>query len=225
MAKADKKKKIAFIRTSSINDLARYACRFDQTPTELIRTVYKGESRIIAPGETVDGHVLFYYTPSASKESIVKYIAGFDERVEFTDEIDLSQTDTYYMSIVDAELSGLISENPEKISNVAFVKIGKADQLVRTVIKKAIENENIEKAYSFSYKGKAVLGAFDLFDELDDEQKIFYYTFMDSLPKEGFIRYDYSNNKMDFSNEIGEHSYMYAKKIELAEPFPFFNLE
>jgi len=103
-----------------------------------------------------------------------------------------------------------------------MIKVGRYESLVKSLVKKAVEKEEIEKAYIFEKNSKYYIGVFDLLEELTDNKKSFYYAELKEYSESSFIRYNYSSDKIEFTKDFGEHSYLYIKLINLAEPFPFF---
>ena len=78
--------------------------------------------------------------------------------------------------------------------------------------------------YAFSMKGKSFLCGFDMIDELCDDRKTFYYAAVKDKKRGGFAKYGYADNTFGFTDTVGEHSYIYIKIINLAEPFQFFKM-
>jgi len=227
MAKKDKNeregaKKIMYIKAKSLDDIVRYACRFDSSPGELLSAKVDGEDRLIALGESIDDSNIAYYTSSTTTSKIIKYDFGASEnKIEFIHSID-QKPNSQYIEIVSFETFPFKTTKTLKKELIAQIKVKGSDDLIKSVIRKAVEKEEIGSAYVFSSRGKTYIAAFDIIESLTDSLKTFYYAEMHNYKNEEFARYDYSKNTIDFSDEFGEHTYLYVKLIKLAEPFPFF---
>ena len=114
--------------------------------------------------------------------------------------------------------AGLIPDGEVDTRSITDVR---ASDLIGFAIKKAAKDESLSQLFSFDWKGRRVVGAFNLVDGLADGKTAFYYSFCEEKTL-GFARYDYREDRVDFSDSMGEHAYMYAKVVNLAEPFPFF---
>ena len=80
--------------------------------------------------------------------------------------------------------------------------------------------------YCFKDKklGKAVLFGFDLIDALSNEKRYIYYTIVELSLVKNFAVYNYRENKTNFVDSVGEHSYLYLKVINLEEKPSFIKI-
>ncbi|MDE1850694.1 MAG: hypothetical protein KGH54_02775 [Candidatus Micrarchaeota archaeon] len=227
MAKKGRKEKggreLLYVEADTIEDIARWSSRFDSSAKELIISNEKGRHRIIALVESIQDISLALYKDVEVEADTLRYVYGNEQMpsAELVNNFE-QRTGSSYSNLIDIDLSKFKVAKPASIKDVRSVRIGKIDDLIKSVIKRAVIRDNIEYVYAFEYKGKSVLGVFDLIEELSDEKKTFYYSISNKKMKSGFARYRFATNTVDFSNEFGEHSYMYVKIINLASPFPFF---
>lgn len=219
-------KSLIFVKLESLDDLSRYVCNYDYTNAQLVSFKSGGAYRIFALGEEIGKSTIAYYVSNPKSEHAIGYtypsspsqkenshfVSG--ERQEGSNAINI-------ICIDDAKIS---DAKPKAKEIPSIAKLSSVHDLVTAALIQASGTETIPQIYSFVYKGKAVLCAFDVIEGLSDENKILYYSLPDKNQSGGFVRYKYSDNRIDFTEYMGEHSYMYAKIIHLAEPFPFFKM-
>lgn len=216
---------ILYIRAESLEDVCRYACKFDFGSDNLLLTHEKGSGRLMALGEHIGNSTLAYYVMVKKWKKTIRYVPAKGderERAEFTDSSAQQPSGTFNINVIEADLSPLKGENKVTQRDIAFIRLGDPEDLIKATLKKGVEEETLTQIYSFTRKGKRYLATFEMFKELENERKLFYYSPFNNKTHARYARYSYSDNKLDFTDSIGEHSYMYAKLINLAEPFPFF---
>ncbi|MDE1845842.1 MAG: hypothetical protein KGH53_00975 [Candidatus Micrarchaeota archaeon] len=219
-------KELLYIETETIEDLARFSSRFDSTAKEMLIYKVGGKHRIVGLAEQIEGKVIALYKDSEIDADTLRYVyvsEDHKESMEVASSIDQQrQSGSCYINLIDMDMSKFKVAKPEGVKGIACVRLNKLDDLVKSAIKRSVMRESIEMLYGFTHKGKTYLGAFDIIDELTDEKKTFYYSVANTKLKANFARYKFSTNTVDFSNDFGEHSYMYVKIINLAKPFAFF---
>ncbi|MGC8710286.1 MAG: hypothetical protein ACP5RF_01600 [Candidatus Micrarchaeia archaeon] len=230
MAKKNKKeggeeaKKLVYVKVSGLEDIVRYASKFDSNSRGLLNLNVDGSDRIVAIGESIDDSAIAYYINFKPREKIIRYDFGSDgDKITFTDSVDQNRLNSQYIEIIALDMLPFKTAKTVKKEALAQIKVKESNDLIKSIIRKAVENEEIGCAYVFNYKGKAYIAAFDVLEGLEDTIKTFYYAELHNYKNEGFARYDYSKNVIDFSNGFGEHTYLYVKLIRLAEHFPFFD--
>jgi len=215
-----KAKRILLVKAKSVLDLIRGACSFDTYSEDLLAVKKDDKTFLYLLGEQLDDTVVAYYVEAKEYGDFAIYSATTeDESVSFS-KIYNERFNAHYINIL--PLESFPFEESEYGNAPTIIKVGGCESLVRSLIKKAVEKEEIEKAYIFEKNGKYYLGAFDLLEELADSKKIFYYAELKNYNESSFIRYNYSSDKIEFTKEFGEHSYLYIKLVNLAEPFLFF---
>ena len=211
-----------YVKLASLNDLCRYVENFDYTASNIVCMKDGSSYRLMAFGEQLENVMLAYYVNTTSGERIISYTypssSGQEENSHFVEEIGTHPN--HYVNII--EIDGASFKTAKRLKPVPLVKISTPESLITAVIRRGMSGELLPQIYSFQHSGKAMLCAFDLIEELSEGQRTLYWAEARSKPKANFARYKYSDNKVDFADHMGEHSYMYAKIINLAEPFPFF---
>ncbi len=216
-------KKILWIKAKKDLDLVRGACSFDTYSKELLILKKNGKNILFLLGEELDDTTIAYYVENPASGRVIAYSASSEgERISYISRPMTEQLNLHYINILPIDSFPF---DESKKADVIKVGINESDSLIRSIIKKAIEKEEIERAYIFESKGKKFIGVFDLFEELTNSKKVFYYAELSSYAESAFIRYNYSSDKIEFTNEFGEHSYLYIKLVNLAEPFPFFSVQ
>lgn len=222
-------KNVLFVRLESLEDLARYACRFDSATAEVFYD--SGAGRLFAFGERIEDTLVAYYANAEKKAEAIRYAyasQGNAEIAELTDDVDAHPLRSCYINVIGIDMQKFPKAKGIEQKNINCIKVSGVKDLAKAVLKKAIDTEVLGSAYVFAHEGRAVVGAFDLVEELENDKRTFYYAIADNggaeARKASFIRYDYSSNSIDFTDEFGEHSYMYIKLIHLAGPFPGIRL-
>ncbi len=218
----DESLKIIFARLSSLNDLARYTCRFDSAALEVFYDESSG--KLFSFAERIGNALIAYYIDAGERSEGIQYayaVPGSGEAAEFTDTMDTQQLHSYYINIISVDMRHFQKAKEIGQKDINYVKVGNIKNLTKMILKKSIETEIIGSAYVFGYGSDIVVGAFDLVEELADGKKTFYYVIAKGgetdAKKACFIRYNYSIDSLEFTDEFGEHSYMYVKLIHLAE--------
>ena len=218
-SKKDKdESKILYLRAGSVEDLCRYACKFDFTSDTLLLS----NSRLIALGERVGETQIAYYAATGESGSVILYEpAGSEtkERASFTTNTDLPNKQ--YINVMRVDLSKFATTNSIETKDIQLIAVEDPLDLVRAVIRNASHDERLAHVYSFGSGAKRDLGAFDVIGGLSNDRLAFFYAHTGSSKVGNFARYDYRNNVLDFADGMEGHAYMYAKVINLAEPFPF----
>lgn len=221
-SKKEEKGGLLYVKAQSLADVLRCACRFDFNSDPLLLYKTKHDSKLIAIGSKVGESTLAYYFPVKATGRMALYTPASEGRAEiasFTDKTD--PLGKYYLNVVKADLGELrISKGIDRKS-VVLVRFDSMTDLVSIAIKKNAKEESLAQLYSFNYNGKQVVGGFEIVDGISEGKTSFCYAFGKGKTN-GFARYDYRESRVDFTDIMGEHAYMYAKVINLAEPYPFF---
>lgn len=225
-SKTQQGKSILYVKARSLNDLARLVCNFDYTAENLVLTKDGKGYRLLALGECIGDVTLSYYVNVPGKERLMQYtMPGPDSDQELSRFVSTAgERPSHYISIIETDLSVFKEAKDVTKKAVVGVRMGTFDDLISAVIMKAVRGEFFPHVYAFSEGSKTVFGAFDVFEELADDRKAFYYTVADYKKSGNFARYSYNTGKIDITDRLGEHAYMYVKIISLAEKFPFFKM-
>jgi hypothetical protein len=216
-----------YVKLESLESLARLACNFDYTSASILCAGFGSTQRIFVVVESIGDSPIAYYINVPGKESLISYTypdsPGQNENAHF---VKSAEHDQGVSSMAIIHIEGMAFSGASKVpkSSIHWIRLSSANDVVTAAIRKSAGTESLCNLYSFSFNGKSVICGFDLIDELGSESKLLYYAISSDQNGAKFARYKYSENKVDFTDCIGEHSYMYAKIIPLAEPFPFFNM-
>ncbi len=217
--KKDKEEsKLFYLRASSVEDLCRYACKFDFTSDTLLLA----GGRLIALGERVGETQIAYYSAVKESGSVIMYepaSEGSKERAAFTARTDLPNKQ--YISVMRADLGRFSTASTIDPKGVQLVNVHDPTDLVGAVIRNASHDERLAHLYAFGSGGDVTLAAFDVISALSNDRLAFFYVRAGRSKLGNFARYDYRSNVLDYVNTMEGHAYMYAKIINLAEPFPF----
>lgn len=176
-------------------------------------------------GETVGDAQLAYYINVQRRESAISYTypssGGQSENAHFID--PGTPYPDRYMSVISMEAEfAEASRVPAR--GIETIRLASSTDLVIAAIRKSAATETLCSLYAFRQGGREILCGFDLIEELGDDPRKLYYAAAPGAAQARFARYRYVDNRADFADYVGEHSYMYAKIIPLAEPFKFFNM-
>ncbi len=234
MSDTKKKKsgqKAAYVKLASLSDLCRLACGFDYSTEMLILSKFKGENRLMLPGERIENNLILYYVNVKDNVNIVKYMPQsetHEEEVSFANEIEPSeitgQHGVYYIHVLHVDLSRIDECKTIEEKKINLLKTGGIIDIIKGSIRDIEKNEKVGHVYSFQYKGNTIVGAFNILEEFCDDKDNFYYAVEKKGTKNAFIRYDYKTDNAEFTDKLDEHTYIYIKLINLAEPFPFFKM-
>ncbi len=180
---------------------------------------------MMAFGENIGDTSIAYYINLSRHERMIEYTYpsayGQFENAHFVDKPDHHG---HYINIMNIEHADFKEVDSVKRKDIIMILASTVEDIVAASVKKGVKNESLPALYGFDYKGREILCGFDMVDEISDLKSALYYCIVKDKPHGNFARYKYSDDKVDFTEHIGEHSYMYAKIINLAEPFPFFKM-
>lgn len=213
------------VKLKSLEALARLACNFDYTNSVILSTISGRTVSIFAIAERIADIPIAFYINIPKRESLISYTYptsdGQSENAHFAQEGEHDQS--HYMNIIHMDQA---IADAKRMPRKGFetVRLSSVNDLIITAIRRSVSAESLSSLYTFEYRNRHVICGFDLIDELRDDTATFYYALAKDMHRAKFARYKYSENRVDFTDFIGEHSYMYAKIINLAEPFPFFKM-
>ncbi len=221
MPKKEDGSKVLYIKVASLADLCRYASNFDFTSENLICTKHGSGYMLVAFGEALGKAVIGYYVETKSRARLLRYnfANGEKESVQEVDRVDMQGKS--YIGVVNMDISQLKEDRKINAKDIMMIKAESPEDIMKLVAEKSVKMSSMPHAYAFAYKGKQVLCAIAPLHHNFDRRAI-YYTLVDGKADFSFARYNYNEGKLEFTSTVGEHSYMYAKIINLAEPFPFF---
>ncbi|MDE1823838.1 MAG: hypothetical protein KGH74_00895 [Candidatus Micrarchaeota archaeon] len=219
-------KSILYVKVSSTTDLCRYCCGYDFNTDMLLRAGEGSSRRLVALGEQAGNVTIGYYVETKEEKPIIIYkfpeFGKWSESIEFVESVDPQPGN--YISVIDISFKDIRKAKRLNAKDVMQVEMRKPDSIVNAAIRKGMRNESLPYLYSFEFRKKRILCGFDLIEGLNDDKRILYYAVIDKKESSGFIRWSYTANRFDFTDVIGEYSYIYVKIINLAEPFSFFKM-
>ncbi len=237
MEENKRKKMIGYqLKVKTLADLCRFASSFSTEYTPMIfSTRDKQGLTFFCPGMKVGQARILMTFESKEKgsPSFVSYKVGATSGSEEATLLDklvttVQDRNTAIMQVV--ELMAMPFTKTEKLENVNNIKVKDNDMLVRASINRAMEHSAIGRIYVFTYQGRRYAGSFSLLymgdDPGDEDEAItFSYAELREQKEFQFFRYDYNSDKVEATNVFGEHSYLYARAINLAEAPSFFKPE
>ncbi len=211
---------VIFIKLNSLVDLARQM--MGSNSLKHVTAIKEGSAyKLISAGERVSNIQIMYY---AAIEKIGKFfiynVNAPEESIEMRDSIEGSISDYNTLKAPILELS----ENPFRVVkrprfDIQVIEASDFESFVKSLISDSQYGGVSAKAYAFEYKGTRYIGSFEL---LRDSGKIFTYAKMKDSKVFNYLRYNYTNDKIEETNTVTEKAYTYVRVINLSEPFPFF---
>jgi hypothetical protein len=227
--------KSCYFRAKSLADLCRFASTFSGEYSQLLfsfRT--KDQLTVFSPGIKLGGtrSVFFFDLKTKASVNFISYKASTATTQEATDMLEKitpahQDRNTAIMPVIELMSNPFVAaKEPPKI---ICVRVRGIDLLVKASINKSMEHATIGRLYVFGKGGKYYAGSFSVLylDEgnEDSEIKVFSYAELKEQKESQFFRYDYNNDTVEPTNIFGEHSYLYTRVVNLAEPPTFFKLE
>ncbi|MGC9190433.1 MAG: hypothetical protein ACP5FR_00785 [Candidatus Micrarchaeia archaeon] len=212
----------AFVGLNSLFDLARYALGGGSN-RHISAIRQNGSYKIIANGEKVNGIQIIYYYDSAEIGKFFLYGQGAqNENVELRDSIAQTLGDYSTIKVPIVELLKNPYTEPKKAEyDILLVEVGNFDSFVKSLINDSQYGGSSAKVYSFEHNKERYIGSFEL---LKDSGKIFAYTKIDKGKIFNYIKYDFNKDSIELVDTITEKTFTYVRVINLAEPFPFFQV-
>ncbi|MCL5419927.1 MAG: hypothetical protein M1354_03570 [Candidatus Marsarchaeota archaeon] len=219
-------KSILYVKAASMVDMARYAYNFDFSSKSMIADASRGHPRLLVLGESIGDAIMAYYINYDNPRSFIRYTfpssSGERESAAFADSAE--GPGKHSINVLRMSLDAFCEAKNAGRRDAIGIRMGSPEDLAHAAIKRAVKEESFISLYAFEYRGKTVLCGFDLIEELMDEKKTFYYAVLKDKRKAGFAKYSYADNTFEFTDTVEEHSFIYVKIINLAEPFPFFKM-
>ncbi len=228
--KEEKKGKtsVHFVKVKALADFARALATFGEG-THAAYAVKDGQwYRIFALGLKIGDIRLAYYTESKAIGSMLVYQPGTTMGPESAEIKNITspvsnQRGAQNMPIIELARNPYVDGGEKAKVKAVMVRIKNCDAVIRGLITKSLENNTIGRVYCFKYGGKTYIGSFILLE--DDDDKMFCYAECPDGKEFSFFRYNYTTDKVEPTEVFGEHSYLYVRVINLAEPFNFFKPE
>ena len=209
-----------FVELSSFDDLARYACAFQEYPKRVYSQELDG-SRIISSSLTLANTLLIFYVQMPKSGRYISYQVTAGK--EICDIVESTKNISHYAPIVhmDSEISPL-SVKSEKITDQFHpIKVKDLGSLARLTYDPEFPDETNLTLYALPHKKSWVVGYITSLD-MDEVYYNFNYVELDSEPVKHFIKYQGNQGKdPEFSNSF-DHGYSYLPIIKIKSKHSIF---
>jgi hypothetical protein len=209
-----------FVELSSFDDLARYACAFQEYPKRVYSQELDG-SRIISSSLTLANTLLIFYAQMPKSGRYISYQVTAGK--EICDIVESTKNISHYAPIVhmDSEISSL-SVKSEKITDQFHpIKVKDLGSLARLTYDPEFPDETNLTLYALPHKKSWVVGYITSL-EMDEVYYNFNYVELDSEPIKHFIKYQGNQGKdPEFSNSF-DHGYSYLPIIKIKSEHSIF---
>ncbi|MFI5412686.1 MAG: hypothetical protein ACHQX1_02245 [Candidatus Micrarchaeales archaeon] len=216
-----------FVKLKSLADLARNISTFGDGVRPLFSFKEKGSYRIFTYGIKIGDTRLILFFDSKAGGNFVVYQPGTAAGKEIADVKENMVMQTQNRDLQNIPIIELVKSpfHEDKKAKTKIMNVGIKDyqSIIKGVIARSLENGGIGKVYAFKNKSGTYIGAFNLIEE--EDTKVFCYAKVDFAKDYSFFRYNYTTDNVEQTDTFGEHSYLYVRVINLAEPFLFFKPE
>ena len=202
-----------FIELSSFNDLARYACAFQEYPKRVYTQELDG-SRIISISQTLANTLLIFYTSVPKLGRYVSYQVAMGK--EICDIVESTKNISRYAPII--HMKSEISPLPGKSKKIADkfnpIQVQDLGSLARLTYDPEFPDEQNLALYAFPSKKSWILGYITSL-EMDEVYYNFNYIKLDSEPTKHFVKYRGNHGQEpEFSDDF-DHGYSYLPIIKI----------
>lgn len=209
-----------YIELSSFNDLARYACAFQEYPRRVYFQELDGK-KIISSSLTLANTLLIFYAPMTKSGRYVSYQVTSGK--ELCDVVESTKNISTYAPIV--HMNSKISPLPVNSKNISDqfhpIEVQDLGSLARLTYDPEFPDETNLTLYALPHKKSWVIGYITSL-EMDDTYYNFNYVKLDSEPTKHFIKYQGNQGQdPEFSNTF-DHGFSYLPIIKIKEESPIF---
>jgi glutaredoxin-related protein len=209
-----------FVELSSFDDLARYACAFQEYPKRVYSQELDG-LRIVSSSLTLANTLLIFYAQMTKSGRYISYQVTAGK--EICDIVESTKNISHYAPIVhmDSEISPL-SVKSEKITDQFHpIKVKDLGSLARLTYDPEFPVETNLTLYALPHKKSWVVGYITSL-EMDEVYYNFNYVELNSEPIKHFIKYQGNQGKdPEFSNSF-DHGYSYLPIIKIKSEHSIF---
>ncbi len=209
-----------YIELSSFNDLARYACAFQEYP----RRVYSQEldgSRIISSSISLSNTLLIFYVPMEKSGRYVSYQVTSGK--EICDIVDSTKSSSQYAPIINMESKiSSLPKTTKKIPNQFHpIKVKDLGSLARLTYDPEFPDEKKLAFYALPHKKSWVVGYITSL-EMDEVYYNFNYVELDSEPTKHFVKYQGNQGQDPVFADNFDHGFSYFPIIKIKTAHPIF---
>ena len=209
-----------FVELSSFDDLARYACAFQEYPKRVYSQELNG-SRIVSSSLTLANTLLIFYAQMPKSGRYISYQVTAGK--EICDIVESTKNISHYAPIVhmDSEISSLSVKSKKITDQFHPIKIKDLGSLARLTYDPEFPDETNLTLYALPHKKSWVVGYITSL-EMDEVYYNFNYVELDSEPIKHFIKYQGNQGKdPEFSNSF-DHGYSYLPIIKIKSEHSIF---
>ncbi len=215
MKSKDENLDAVYIMVSSLEDLARCASG-SQGHIKAISVAKR--FRLLVEGERIGEQMIYFFDVDSIGRYLIYMINESAQSANISNKhLDSAANyNSYALPIVQISSDPYKKIAHPKMDGAGLIEALDLESLVRATISNAY-GEAVQKMYAFDYKGKHIIGTFELFKK---KRGIFAYVSSES-GFGGLLEYDYSTDSIKSSQKV-DLGKTYIKVVHLSEPFPFF---
>ena len=209
-----------FVELSCFDDLARYACAFQEYPKRVYSQELDG-SRIVSSSLTLANTLLIFYVQMPKSGRYISYQVTAGK--EICDIVESTKNILHYAPIVhmESEISPLSAKSKKITDQFHPIKVKDLGSLARLTYDPEFPDETNLTLYAFTHKKSWVVGYITSL-EMDEVYYSFNYVELDSEPIKHFIKYQGNQGKdPEFSNSF-DHGYSYLPIIKIKNEHSIF---
>ncbi|MCJ8305808.1 MAG: hypothetical protein HRU07_02010 [Nitrosopumilus sp.] len=209
-----------FIELSCFDDLARYACAFQEYPKRVYSQELDG-SRIVSSSLTLANTLLIFYVQMPKSGRYISYQVTAGK--EICDIVESTKNISHYAPIVhmESEISPLSAKSKKITDQFHPIKVKDLGSLARLTYDPEFPDETNLTLYALPHKKSWVVGYITSL-EMDEVYYNFNYVELDSEPIKHFIKYQGNQGKdPEFSNSF-DHGYSYLPIIKIKNEHSIF---
>ena len=209
-----------FVELSCFDDLARYACAFQEYPKRVYSQELDG-SRIISSSLTLANTLLIFYAQMPKSGRYISYQVTAGK--EICDIVESTKNISHYAPIVhmESEISPLSAKSKKITDQFHPIKVKDLGSLARLTYDPEFPDETNLTLYALPHKKSWVVGYITSLD-MDEVYYSFNYVELDSEPIKHFIKYQGNQGKdPEFSNSF-DHGYSYLPIIKIKNEHSIF---
>jgi hypothetical protein len=211
-----------FVELSSFDDLARFACAFQEYPKRVYSQELDG-SRIISSSITLANTLLIFYAPMPKLGRYVSYQVTAGK--EICDIADSTKINSHYAPIVhmESEISSLPVKSEKIPDQFHPIKVKDLGSLARLTYDPEFPDEQNLTLYALPHKKSWVMGHITSLD-MDEVYYNFNYVELDSEPTKHFIKYQGNRGQDPEFVDSFDHGFSYLPIIKIKTEHSIFGL-
>ena len=209
-----------FVELSSFDDLARYACAFQEYPQRVYSQELDG-SRIISSSLTLANTLLIFYASMPKSGRYVSYQVTAGK--EICDIVESTKDISHYAPIVhmESKISSLPTKSQKTSDQFHPIQVKDLGSLARLTYDPELPDEANLTLYALPHKNSWVLGYITSL-EMDEVIYHFNYVKLDSEPTKHFVKYQGNQGQDPTFSDNFDHGYSYLPIIKIKNEHSIF---